>query len=143
MQQTSLEMYGAGFDFNSGSGFIQADVALASMINPAPVITHLIVPDGVVPGNSNFTVTVEGEDFTKINQPIIYFRGQPLPTTVLSASQVSADIPSFVGNPAVQVYNPPLSPSQLDGGLSNALFFFGKTTLTVTANNFIVDSPRP
>jgi len=28
IQQTSLDMYGAGFDFNSGSGFIQADVAL-------------------------------------------------------------------------------------------------------------------
>src|SRR5260221_13877451 len=54
---------------------------------------------------------------------------------MLCPSAVSADIPPFVGNPAVQVYNPPLSPSQLDGGLSNALFFFEKTTLTITANN--------
>src|SRR5882762_3502976 len=56
MQQTSLDMYGEGFDFNSGSGFIQADFALASMINPAPVITRVIVPDGAEPGNSTFTV---------------------------------------------------------------------------------------
>jgi hypothetical protein len=69
MQQTSLDMYGAGFDFNSGSGFIQAYFALASMINPAPVITRLVVPAGAVPGNSEFTVIVEGEDFTKSISP--------------------------------------------------------------------------
>src|SRR5258708_9227560 len=97
IQQTALAMDGAAFDFNSRSGFIQAYFPLPSMINPAPVITRCIVPAGAEPGHSTFTVIVEGEDFTKINQPIIYFRGQPLPTPVLSASQASAEIPSFVG----------------------------------------------
>src|SRR5262249_24190361 len=67
----------------------------------------------------------------------ILFRGSPLPTTFINGSQLSAIIPTFIGNPAIQVYTPPITPNGNDGGTSNILYFFTPVTshVTITADN--------
>jgi hypothetical protein len=52
-----------------------------------------------------------------------------------TSTQLNAIIPTFSGNPPVQVYNAPVSPNRNDGGLSNALYFYPKTEVTIKAND--------
>jgi hypothetical protein len=133
LQSTALNMSVPGFDFLTGYGFIRPEAAIATFASPSPFITRMIVPNGAVPGQSPFKVIVEGDYLT--SQSVIYLRGMPLATTLLNSRQVQANIPAFTGNPPIQVYNPPVTPSGLDGGLSNSLYFFPRTKITIAADD--------
>ena len=93
LQATALDINTPGFDFSSGAGLIQAQAAVATFAAPTPVITSLIVPANTVPGQTPFTVTVNGNYFTDSTK--VLFRGTALPTTVLSTTQITASIPVF------------------------------------------------
>lgn len=95
LQTYTYDMATPGFDFTSGYGFVRADAAMLSFAAPTPVINSLVYDTTIVPGTQAFTLKIEGDYFT--SQSLIYFRGNPLPTTVLSDSELSATIPAFLG----------------------------------------------
>ena len=136
METTALDMDATGFDFNTGYGFIQANTAMRTFATPTPVINdlQLLVPP-TTPGPAPVVLTVQGNYLD--GQSVINFRGNPLPTTVVSPTTLSATIPAFTGNPAIQVYTPPVSVNGTDGGLSNSLYFFTpiKKHVVITAEN--------
>lgn len=138
LQNTAIDMADPGFDYTSGYGFVQADSAIRSFASPKPLIGSLGLADSsVVPGLQPVTVIVKGNYLTSETQ--VLFRGNALPTNVLSNSVVTATIPTFTGNPAIQLYTKPKAPQGNDGGYSNSLFFFSpvKKNITVTAKNEI------
>ena len=133
---SALNMHEAGFDVKSGAGFIQADAALATIAAPKPEIVALNYdPALVTPGESEFVLKVEGRNLTNASK--VLFRGQPLPTTFIRSTELQATIPEFEGNPPIQVLTSAISPSMLDGGKSDSLFFFGiqKKNVKVLADN--------
>ena len=102
MQSSAVEMYGPGFDFNSGFGFVNADAAMRTFAAPTPEIVSLGLPSpATVPGLVTFTVTVNGNYLTA--NSMIIFRGDTLPTAVLNSNQLSATVPTFFGNPPIQI----------------------------------------
>lgn len=142
MKATSLAMEDAGGAYNyvSGSGFIQAHKALMTFANPNPYVENLILAsEGVVPGQeiTPFSFTVTGDFFTDSTQ--VLFRGEALDTgvVVVDESTITVDHGGFIGNPEVQVYNPPISETELDGGRSEEIYFSSpvKQKIVITANN--------
>jgi uncharacterized protein (TIGR03437 family) len=87
--------------------------------NPVPTLTSLSPPSGPA-GGLSFTLTVNGSNF--VPGAVVQWNGATRPTTVVSASQLTASISSgdiaAVGTAAVTVLNP--APG---GGSSNALTF--------------------
>ncbi|HWQ32537.1 MAG TPA: IPT/TIG domain-containing protein [Blastocatellia bacterium] len=85
--------------------------------NPVPAISS-IIPATKTAGDPAFTLTVNGTDF--INGSVVRINGQDRTTTFVSATQVTAQIPSSdvaaAGTLQVTVFNP--GPG---GGLSNSL----------------------
>ena len=135
LQISATDMYTAGFDFTSGYGFVNADSAMRTFAKPDPTLIHLVVPSGVVPGTSTFTLTVTGVNLSPTS--IIKFRDSSLATTVLNSGAATAVVPPFIGNPLISVYTPPASISGLDGGSSDSLKFFtiAKKTIIISADN--------
>jgi uncharacterized repeat protein (TIGR01451 family) len=93
--------------------------ATVNVENPAPAITT-IVPNAAVAGDPAFTLTVNGSGF--IPGSVVRWNGADRPTTFVSSSQLTADIPAadiaLAGTAEVRVFN--LGPG---GGLSNAATF--------------------
>ncbi|MBB4601163.1 hypothetical protein HNQ93_001476 [Hymenobacter luteus] len=87
--------------------------------NPVPTITTLS-PATAPAGNPSFTLTVTGTGF--VARCVVNFNGVPLPTTLVSATQLTATVPASaiatVGSYPVSVTNP--SPG---GGTSAAVPF--------------------
>ncbi|MCW3093283.1 MAG: subtilase family protease [Ferruginibacter sp.] len=137
LSQTSLDAATPGFDYSSGFGLIQADSAVGTFAVPTPRLTALVLPTTplFVPGKAPFILKIEGNFLRPTS--VITFRGTALATTVLSDTEAMATIPAFVGNPAIQVYTAPISPSGKDGGFSNSLYFFSvtKKQILITADN--------
>ncbi|HKB45002.1 MAG TPA: T9SS type A sorting domain-containing protein, partial [Chitinophagaceae bacterium] len=137
LQSTAVDMGTPGFDFSSGYGFINIDLALRTFAAPTPAINQLLIPVSspiTIPGESVFTLTVKGENFS--NNSIIYFNDSALASTVvLNTNEATAVIPKFEGNPGIRIYTPPYPTTNgLDGGFSNTLYFF-EADITVTAVN--------
>ena len=103
-----------GFDRETGFGFIQADAALSSIASPLPNLIRLVYDETITPGDEAFTLTVEGKYFKEGST--IWFRDQELPTTFVSSSQLTAEIPEFDGNPPLRVYSDPITDTEKDGG---------------------------
>ncbi|MGK2863138.1 MAG: S8 family serine peptidase, partial [Chitinophagaceae bacterium] len=124
--------------FEGGYGFVQADSAISQIANARPIILAL---ETVVPGAQNgtepFTVKVIGKYLTSSTE--IYFNGEPVETTVSPGNtEATANVPAITNgeDPPIQLYNPPKSPSELDGGLSEALHFFSSITdVTIRAES--------
>ena len=140
MKATAIDMDDPGEDYISGSGFIQAHKALMTFANPSPYVENLIVAsEGGVPGEeiTPFSFTVTGDFFTDSTQ--VLFRGEPLESGVVfvDESTITVDHPGFIGNPEVQVFNQPISSSELDGGASESIYFSDpvRQTVIITANN--------
>ncbi|MEO5892054.1 MAG: MBG domain-containing protein, partial [Ferruginibacter sp.] len=135
LRNSATDMNGAGTDLISGAGFINADSAMRTFAKPSPSIIQLVIPSAVVPGTAPFTLIVRGLNLSSTS--VINFRGVPLPTTVLSNGEASALIPVFTGNPPINVYTPPISSSNLDGGYSKNSYFFDsvKKVITITAES--------
>lgn len=124
------------YDTSSGYGFIQPFAAMQTFASPKPEITSLETPSPIIsPVSSPFTVTVKGKFLT--SQTKVYFGTTELATTFTNSEEVSAEIPSFSGDPAVRLYNPPISSSSLDGGFSDSYYFSSpvKKHIIVKAEN--------
>jgi hypothetical protein len=142
MKSTALEMEnpGNGYNYVSGSGFIQAHKALMTFANPTPYVENLILAaESGVPGSeiTPFSFTLTGDFFT--DQTQVLFRGEPLDAgvVVVDESTIHVEHPGFLGNPVVQAYNPVISESGLDGGASEGIYFSDpiKLTVLITAGN--------
>lgn len=140
LKRTAIDGDDPGEDRVSGSGFIQAHKAIMTFANPSPYVENLILAsEGGVPGEeiTPFSFTITGDFFTDSTQ--VLFRGEPLETgvVVVDESTITVDHEGFIGNPEVQVYNPVLSGSGLDGGGSNEKYFSDsvKQKVFITANN--------
>lgn len=135
LQSTAMDIASPGFDYTSGYGFVNADAALRSFAAPKPVLNQLIVPAGVTPGQTAFTLTVKGQYFSP--GTIFYYRNTPLAFSYISNEQATVQMPSFIGDPAISLYTPPISSSQLDGGWSDSMYFFNvvKKNISIAAGN--------
>ncbi|MCE2845971.1 MAG: S8 family serine peptidase, partial [Sphingobacteriales bacterium] len=123
LKSTAIDMGDPGFDFKNGSGLIQTDAALETFAQPRPVITHLVPPSPMdTPGTAAMTIEILGNylrptSYIKLREDTIY-------PVYVSDSKLTATIPAFSGNPPLTVYTPPITPSVLDGGTSDTLYFF-------------------
>ncbi|HOS49154.1 MAG TPA: S8 family serine peptidase, partial [Bacteroidia bacterium] len=138
LRSTAKDMSTAGFDYNTGYGLIQADKALMSFASPTPVITSIDLPSSlttVTPGLAPMTVSIKGNYLKPTT--IVYLRDVALTSSYVSESELSVDIPAFIGNPSVVAYTPSITPSGEDGGYSDTLYFFSpvKKVVEVKADN--------
>lgn len=131
LKTTALDLQGPGFDLESGAGAIQADAAMLTMANARPIITALISPPGLQPSNTtDFTLRVTGQYLNAATK--VYVRGAAIPTVFVNSTEVTATVSGSISDdPPIQLYNPPKSPSGLDGGLSEALFLFSSRKAVV------------
>jgi hypothetical protein len=67
------------------------DTTVGTAINPVPTLTA-ISPLTATVGGQALTLTVTGQDF--IGQPTVYWNGNALQTTLVSSTQLSAQIPA-------------------------------------------------
>lgn len=134
LKSTALDMAAPGFDKQSGAGLIQADNAILNFASAKPNITGLEIPASVTsPGTQAFTVTVNGEYLNAASKVLL--NGQQLPTTFVNSTKLTAAIPTFSGNPPLQVSNPATVPNNNDGGISDPAFFYAKQKVVVKAND--------
>jgi hypothetical protein len=93
--------------------------SLALPTNPVPQLDP-IIPGAVAPGTSTFSLTVTGAGF--VSGSVIQWNGSSLPTTFISASKLTAAIPSAhvvsANTSVITVYSP--GPG---GGFSNPQYF--------------------
>ena len=127
LKNTAIDMgVTAGYDPTTGYGFVQPFAAMQTFARPKPEITALVIPAGVTPGTTTFTVTIQGRFLTTDTKVI--FDGverEIIPSSVPDAtpSEIQAIIPAFSGDPALQLYNPPISINNNDGGYSEKYYF--------------------
>ncbi|TFH21337.1 MAG: hypothetical protein E4H10_15530, partial [Bacteroidia bacterium] len=140
MKSTALDMENPGEDLISGSGFIQAHKAIMTFANPSPYVENLILAsEGYIPGEeiTPFSFTVTGDFFTEDTE--VLFRGEALEEGVgfVDEHTINVNHSGFLGNPEVQAYTPAISPSELDGGISEVIYFSDpvKQTVIITADN--------
>lgn len=136
MQSTAKDMHETGFDYKSGYGAIQADGAMLQLANARPILSALVPPTGLKPTNTtDFVLKVKGKYLNQKTK--IYLRGAEITTSFVNSEELSATISGPISDdPPIQLYNPPKSVSGLDGGLSEALFFFStRKNVTVIADN--------
>ena len=142
MQGTAIDMYASGYDASSGYGFIQADEALLTLANSAPLISGLSYgPSDSIPGLNEVLVSVTGNYYSPGSK--IYFNGVPLETEQYDAHTLQATVPPFTDlYPPLQTWNPPKTDEYgfvltngEDGGLSNPLYFSEKPTIVGTITN--------
>lgn len=83
-----------------------ADTTGGIEVTPVPTLTSLS-PLAATVGSGGVTLSVEGRDF--IGHPTVYWNGNPLATTVVNSSQLSAQVPAAdlaaVGQAAITISN--------------------------------------
>ncbi|HQV00559.1 MAG TPA: S8 family serine peptidase, partial [Bacteroidia bacterium] len=137
ISQTALDMYGSGYDINSGYGFVRTDSLLARFSSPKPVLYSLAVDTTVQSITGSTQPEFKGAYFNEHTK--IIMRDDTLPTQVIDANTIIAEAPAFEGNPPFFAYNPPTTPSGLDGGNSDSLYFFSpvKKQIVVRPNDVV------
>ncbi len=138
LKSTATPMGNAsGYNFESGAGFINADAAMRSFAAPDPSLIQLVVPANTTPGTTPFTLTITGLNLSPTS--VVRFRDSSLTLLYLSSGRdtATAEVPAFIGDPAISVYTPPLFSNGIDGGTSDTLKFFGvaKRDVVVKADN--------
>jgi uncharacterized protein (TIGR03437 family) len=108
------------FNPTPGGGTSSAQTFTITAPNPVPTLTNLS-PASAAEGSPGFTLTVTGTNF--VNGSVIRWDGSARPTTFVSATQLTAQIPATdlsggAGTAQITVFNP--TPG---GGASNALQF--------------------
>ncbi len=126
------------FSYEGGYGYAQADSAISQIANARPIISSLeAVTAGAQNGTDSFQVKIKGRYLTANTE--IYYYGKPVTTTIsLDKTEAIATIPAIANgqDPPFQLYNPPKSVSEKDGGLSEALHFFSSVVnITIRAEN--------
>ncbi|WP_210485869.1 S8 family serine peptidase [Rufibacter aurantiacus] len=135
LRSTALDMGPSGPDVATGYGFIRPDNAISTFATPTPIALSISTPEGVTPGSK---LIVTGHYFKGSSQGSISrikFAGAELPTTFISETELQTVIPTYTGNPSIQVCSPSTSIKGGDGGCSKPLYLFPKTLITIKANN--------
>jgi hypothetical protein len=135
LQNSARDMEEPGYDVATGYGFVEADAALLSLANPTPLVFDLIYDENLSPGIDPIEITITGEYLT--NESIVYLDGVPLTnSTVVSpdGTSITTTVDPFgpLVNQEIQVDNPSTTPSGLDGGLSDPLYFTDKPSVVIT-----------
>jgi hypothetical protein len=146
---------------NPGPGGGQSNSLNFTVASPSPIprITS-IAPETIQAGSAGFTLTVNGNNY--VSASVVRFNGNPLPTTFVSATQLTAQVSAAdianPGNAVITVFNP--APG---GGMSNGAILVvsvqpnpvpvitainpatvtaggAQFTLTVTGSNFVQNS---
>ncbi len=85
-----------------------ASLGSATAQNPVPLVNQPLVPPDAVPGGPEFTLTVNGTGF--VSGATVNWNGSSLPTTFISGSSLSAEVPAgyiaLAGTASVTVTNP-------------------------------------
>ena len=135
-QKTAIDMGTPGFDFNTGYGFMQADAALRTIANPSPQINSLEFtnPD-LTPGAQPMEVLIHGNYFSPDTK--IIFGNDTLATQINSFTLATVTLPVFYSDKLISAYSPSITPSALDGGISNSIAINGipKKNIAIKANN--------
>lgn len=124
LQSTAVDMRPTGlvgYDFASGSGLIDVDSAMRTFAAPTPFQIQLVVPQNVIPGESEFNLIVTGQNFS--SNSVVYIGDSAIETQFISKTELQATIGEFEGNPEITAYTAPKT-SFGDGGFSNSLYFF-------------------
>ncbi len=134
LQNSALDMYGPGYDVESGAGFLLADSALNTLANPTAFLITVTYDTTLVPGIDEIPIVISGEYLNAESQ--VYFNGVFLETisTLQGDTAITAIIPPFqdILFPEIQVFNPSQPGTNgLDGGLSNPVYLTTKTTIFV------------
>jgi len=127
-QWTAYSGYANVVAFTSGVGESGAALFTINSANPAPAISSLS-PQVVMSGSATFTLTVNGSGF--IGGSVIHWNGATLPTTYVSATQLTTSVPATdvasPGTERITVANP--APG---GGTSNITLLIVASTSVVT-----------
>lgn len=138
LQSTAIDMDVTGYDESTGYGFIQADRALQSFSNSFPLIQNYYLQDSTkVPGDDPVSIVINGEYFS--DSASVIFQYDTIQAVVSNGTQLIAEIPAFLGNPPLEIYNPPMAPSGLDGGASDPVYLksLPPQNVKVTVNDAI------
>ena len=99
---------------------LMVTTSLAHAVNPVPFVNQPLVPGGVAPGSSGFTLTVNGTGF--VSGSVVNWNGSARATVFVNGSKLTATILSSdlatVGTATVTVSSP--APG---GGKSNSVLF--------------------
>ncbi|MEO6490539.1 MAG: MBG domain-containing protein [Ferruginibacter sp.] len=136
LTSTSIDMYTPGFDFNSGYGFIQADSAMRKLANPTPQLIKLQLADSsLVPGVQPMELIIKASYLTSTTKIIL--GTDTLTTTIISNTEARVMLPVFSSEKFVTAFTRSITPSGLDGGLSNSISITGlaKKNIGITAVN--------
>ena len=87
-------------------------------IYPAPAVLTSLSPNAATEGVATFTLTVNGTRF--VHGATVLWNSLPLATTFVSATQLTASVPTSVSNPALSAAVTVSSPG---GAVSNILIF--------------------
>jgi phospholipase C len=94
-------------------------LAGTGLANPIPVISLPLIPASVSPGSSSFQVTVNGTGF--VSGGTVNWNGSPLSTSLVSASTLTATVPSSnISKPATGIIT--VSSPAPGGGISNPAY---------------------
>lgn len=133
----TIDMEAPNFDLNSGFGFFVLDGALANLANPTPQLLGIITqrpptsPNAGEPADQE-TAATEGVELVVTAQyltenVVVLYNGAELNTNINPIAgeddKYSIIIPPFIGNPTIELQNPPLL-NGLDGGTSQTLNIF-------------------
>ena len=138
LQQTAVDMESANniappskFDYISGYGLINADSAMRTFAAPTPFQIQLVVPPNVIPGESEFTLIITGQNFS--NNTVIYLDDSVIETQFVNKNELTAVIGPFENSPEVKAFTEGMTEFG-DGGFSNSLFFFDANIVIQAVN---------
>ncbi|HPD55108.1 MAG TPA: S8 family serine peptidase, partial [Bacteroidia bacterium] len=131
MKATAVDIGGDGFDLTTGAGLINPMAAVRTFARPLPQV-DTVIPDlpSAVFGQAPVSVTVVGDHF--VNGAEVYLDGAALPTVYQDEQHLLTEIPTFIGNPMLQVFNSPSTSNGTDGGYSNGYYFYYNPEAIVT-----------
>jgi hypothetical protein len=117
--------------FNPPPGGGSSNVLRFTVLNSAPVLTS-IVPNSIIAGSPDFTLTLNGDNFVKTS--IVSFNGQAVVSAYVSKTQLQATVPATAiitpGSYPVKVINP--TPG---GGETSPLQYTVKPSLEITVTS--------
>jgi hypothetical protein len=139
LQNSALDMYGPGYDIESGAGYILADSALNNLANPSAFLITVTYDTTLVPGFDEIPIAVSGEYLNSTSQLI--FNGDTIEGSFVEGdTAITATIPTYDPSltpfPTIQVNNDPQEGTNgLDGGLSNTVYLTTKSTILIDIQN--------
>jgi hypothetical protein len=142
LRSTAVDMTATpGYDVISGYGLIDADAAMRTFAAPKPHQITLEIPEGIVPCDNPFTLTIHGENFS--NESVVYLNDIPIIPESITPTLITVVINSCEGNPVIRVYTPPkVGTNGTDGGFSNSLKLFN-AFVQITADNKTIKWGEP